>query len=189
MKVLSIILTSSKYKLLLRCIDSVINQYPVNFEYDVVINVNTKNEEYFKKVSEEIPNLYKNYNLIIIRTESNGYPGKGHNSCLNIFKTNKQYDYLLMIDGDDMYYPCAFQRFEKFLNKYPNMDLLHMMLNDRVHFSNEECYNFITNNKNMLGQWGSETFGMGTILGSWLEHYKSWRNLKFSPILIVMSSG
>ena len=142
MKVLSIILTSSKYKLLLRCIDSVINQYPVNFEYDVVINVNTKNEEYFKKVSEEIPNLYKNYNLIIIRTESNGYPGKGHNSCLNIFKTNKQYDYLLMIDGDDMYYPCAFQRFEKFLNKYPNMDLLHMMLNDRVHFSNEECYNY-----------------------------------------------
>jgi len=49
----------------------------------------------------------------------------------------------------------------------------------------EECYNFIINNKNMLAQWGSETFGMATILGSWLEHYKSWRNLKFSPILVV----
>lgn len=142
MKVLSIILTSSKYKLLLRCINTVINQYPVNFEYDIVININTKNEEYFKKVSKEIPKIYKNNNLIIIRTESNGYPGKGHNSCLNIFKNNKQYDYLLMIDGDDMYYPCAFQRFEKFLIKYPDMDLLHMMLNDRVHFSNDEAFNY-----------------------------------------------
>ena len=80
MKVLSIILTSSKYKLLLRCIDSVIKQYPVNFDYDIVINVNTKNQEYFKKVSIEIPKIYNN--LIIIQTESNGYPGKGHNSCL-----------------------------------------------------------------------------------------------------------
>ena len=142
MKVLSIILTSSKYKLLLRCIDSVIKQYPVNFDYDIVINVNTKNQEYFKKVSIEIPKIYKNNNLIIIQTESNGYPGKGHNSCFKIFKNNKQYDYLLMIDGDDMYYPCAFQRFEKFLNKYPDMDLLHMMLNDRVHFSNEESFNY-----------------------------------------------
>ena len=142
MKVLSIILTSSKYKLLLRCIDTVINQYPVNFEYDIVININTKNEEYFKKVSEEIPKIYKNNNLIIIRTESNGYPGKGHNSCLKIFQNNKQYDYLLMIDGDDMYYPCAFQRFENFLTKYPDMDLLHMMLNDRVHFTNDESFNY-----------------------------------------------
>jgi len=142
MKVLSIILTSSKYKLLLRCIDTVINQYPVNFQYDIVINVNTKNEEYFKKVSEEIPKIYKNNNLIIIRTKSNGYPGKGHNSCLDIFKNNKHYDYLFMIDGDDMYYPCAFQRFEKFLTKYPDMDVLHMMLNDRVHFSNDDSFNY-----------------------------------------------
>jgi hypothetical protein len=142
MKILSIILTSSKYKLLLRCIDTVINQYPVNFEYKVVINVNTTNEEYFNKVKKEIPILYKNHNLSIIRTESNGYPGKGHNSCLEIFKRNPVFDYLLMIDGDDMYYPCAFQRFEKFLNKYPDMDLLHMMLNDRVHFSNEDNFNY-----------------------------------------------
>ena len=141
MKILSIILTSSKYKLLLRCIDSVINQYPVNFEIILVINVNTKNDDYFNKVKKEIPLLYKN-NITIVRTESNGYPGKGHNSCLEIFKNNDSFDYLLMIDGDDMYYPCAFQRFENFLNKYPDMDLLHMMLNDRVHFSNEDNFNY-----------------------------------------------
>jgi len=141
MKILSIILTSSKYKLLLRCVNSVINQYPVDFEYTIVINVNTTNDEYFNKVKTEIPLLYKN-NISIIRTESNGYPGKGHNSCFEIFKTNPTFDYLLMIDGDDMYYPCAFQRFGKFLKKYPDMDLLHMMLNDRVHFINDDNFNY-----------------------------------------------
>ena len=49
----------------------------------------------------------------------------------------------------------------------------------------EESYNFIINKNNMITQWGSETFGVATILGSWLDHYKSWKNLKFSPILIV----
>ena len=49
----------------------------------------------------------------------------------------------------------------------------------------EESYNFITNKNKMLTQWGTETFGMATILGSWLENYKSWKNLKFSPLLIV----
>ena len=49
----------------------------------------------------------------------------------------------------------------------------------------DESYNFITNKNKMLTEWGTETFGMATILGSWLENYKSWKNLKFSPLLIV----
>ena len=49
----------------------------------------------------------------------------------------------------------------------------------------EESYNFIINKKNMLTEWGTEEFGIATILGSWIENYKSWKNHKFSPILIV----
>ena len=33
--------------------------------------------------------------------------------------------------------------------------------------------------------WGGEDFGIATILGSWSEHYKSWKNLKFAPVLII----
>lgn len=144
MKFLSIILTSSKFDLLVRCLKSVINQRKVNFEYKIIVNVNTLNEDYYKLVLDKIPKFFnlKKSNIEIVRTESNGRPGKGHNSCLKLFKEKKEYDYLTMIDGDDLYYPVAFQRFELFLKKYPNLDLLHLMLNDRVHFQNEENYNY-----------------------------------------------
>ena len=144
MKFLSVILISSKFELLVRCVKSIINQKPVSFEYKIIINVNTLNDKFYQQVIKEIPIIFnmEKYNIEIIRTKSNGRPGKGHNSCLELFKERKEYDYLTMIDGDDLYYPIAFQRFELFLKKYPNMDLLHLMLNDRVHFQNEENYNY-----------------------------------------------
>jgi len=51
----------------------------------------------------------------------------------------------------------------------------------------DESYNFITNKNKMLTQdkWGTENFGISTVLGSWSDHYKSWQNIKFAPILIV----
>jgi len=144
MKLLSVILTSSKFNLLVRAIKSVINQKKVDFDYDIIVNVNTLNEEFYNIVLKKIPelfNLEKN-NIKIIRTESNGRPGKGHNSCIKLFKEMKNYDYLSILDGDDLYYPCAFQRFSTYLKKYKNLDLLHLMLNDRVHFQNEDDYTY-----------------------------------------------
>lgn len=144
MKFLSIILTSSKFDLLIRCLKSVINQKKVTFEYKIIVNVNTLNEDYYKLVINNIPKLFnlEKYNIEIVRTESNGRPGKGHNSCIKLFKEMTEYNYLTMIDGDDLYYPVAFQRFELFLKKYPDLDLLHLMLNDRVHFQNDDNYNY-----------------------------------------------
>ena len=51
----------------------------------------------------------------------------------------------------------------------------------------EEAYNFIVNKQKIISksEWGSEDFGIATVLGSWSQHYKSWKNLKFAPILIV----
>ena len=34
-------------------------------------------------------------------------------------------------------------------------------------------------------EWGGKEFGIATVLGSWSDHFKSWRNLNFAPILIV----
>ena len=50
-----------------------------------------------------------------------------------------------------------------------------------------ESFNFIINKKQMLvlEKWGGKDFGIATVLGNWSEHYKSWKNLKFSPLLIV----
>ena len=50
-----------------------------------------------------------------------------------------------------------------------------------------ESFNFIINKKQMLvaEKWGGKDFGIATVLGDWSEHYKSWQNLKFAPILVI----
>ena len=123
-----IILTSSHVSYATRAYESVAGQQPVNFDYDVFINVNTLNPNYITEVRE----AFKDKPVTIVETESNGRPGKGHNSVLQIFKEHPQYDYLIMLDGDDMFYPCAFQQLEQLLEKKPDTDLAHLMINDNI---------------------------------------------------------
>ena len=139
MKVLVLVLTSSKIKLLKRCVESVLNQRKVSFEYDIKIIVNTLNDNYYGEVLEKI----KYEEVEILRTESNGFPGMGHNSCLKTFQELEEYTHCSFIDGDDLLYPVAFQQYEKMLNKEPELDLLHLMLNDRVHFDNKDNFNYL----------------------------------------------
>ena len=126
-KAVVFVLTSNKLKLLHRCIKSVDNQFPVNFEYDKKIIVNTLNDNYYKKVLEHYE---EREDWEIIRTESNGRPGRGHNSLFDVFKERTEYDYMIPIDGDDLYYPCAFELIEKSFIEEP--DILHLMLNDYI---------------------------------------------------------
>ena len=57
------------------------------------------------------------------------------------------------------------------------------------HFSMniDESYNFMIDSNRILtaDKWGSNNFGISDVLGSWGDHYKSWKNIKFAPILIV----
>jgi hypothetical protein len=50
-----------------------------------------------------------------------------------------------------------------------------------------ESYNFMINKNKMLtgSEWGGEDFGVTSILGSWSDHYVSWKSIKFAPFLIV----
>jgi len=54
-------------------------------------------------------------------------------------------------------------------------------------FNTEESYNFMTNSNKMIvgDKWSGKNFGIYEILGSWSDHYKSWQNIKFAPILTV----
>tara|TARA_B110000014_G_C20023005_1_gene530861 strand:- start:104 stop:955 length:852 start_codon:yes stop_codon:yes gene_type:complete len=51
----------------------------------------------------------------------------------------------------------------------------------------KESYNFISSKTKILSdnKWGSEDFGIIEILGSWSDHYNSWKNIKFAPIIII----
>lgn len=117
-KYLIIILTSSKLIFLKECYNSVKNQLPSNIDYDIIINVNTLDDTYYEEVLNELSEAF------VIRTESNGGPGKGHNSCHEYFREHPEYSHMINIDGDDFVYPFFMQRLEHYLSYNPDVIIL-----------------------------------------------------------------
>lgn len=130
-KFLITLLTSNNEKLLKLSYETVINQKNHDLDYDVIIVVNSLNSDYYNNVCEE----FSDYDVEIIETESNGKPGKGHNSVMNVFKNHKQYDYLITIDGDDFLYPYALHQLEKSLKEEP--DILVLQGNDLLSWNSD----------------------------------------------------
>ena len=83
-----------------------------------------------------------------------------------------------------------------FTNKENTMAAIYIVRDPRNlitslsnHYSmsaNEAC-NFLTDKNKIisLSERGAEDFGIATVLGSWSDHFKSWKNLKFAPVLII----
>ena len=131
-KFLITILSSSNSQLLKLSYDTIISQLNNPFDFQIVIIINSINSNYYNEVIK----LFENIDVEIIETKSNGKPGIGHNSCINLFKNRKQYDYLIHIDGDDFLYPYSFHQLYKALiktkknDKYP--DILVIQGNDLI---------------------------------------------------------
>ena len=127
-KFLLCILTSSNEKLLKISYENALNQNNHNLDYTIIIIVNSLNPEYYHNVCEE----FKNIDVEIIETESNGRPGKGHNSVINVFKNRIQYDSMLLLDGDDFLYPCALEQLSKGFIKEPHIDIITLKSTDKL---------------------------------------------------------
>ena len=157
-KVLVTLLTSYNLKCLQNSYKSIKNQYKSNLNYSILIVVNTLNDNYFL----DVKNTFKDCE--IIRTESNGSPGKGHNSVIKLFKEKQEYDYLIPLDGDDILYPCALKRLEIYLQYNPDIlmlpftDLLKISYPERVqHIGiSNKCYLSFNNYLDMKQQWYSD---------------------------------
>ena len=136
-KFLITILSSSNKHLLKLSYDTIINQKLHPFDYTIVIIINSLDVDYYNQVLQE----FKNIDVEIIHTKSNGKPGMGHNSCIDIFKKKLQFNYLIHIDGDDFLYPYAFHQIYKALiqtkknNKYA--DILVLQGNDLISWYNQ----------------------------------------------------
>ena len=133
-RVLISILTSGKIDLLLLCYESVTKQELAcavgaegaagapKYTYDVVVVVNSTDAGYAETVRALLPGVE------VVVTESNGRPGKGHNSVLTNFRRRafgaEKYDYCLLVDGDDFLYPRALSRLEYYLDYEPDVLLL-----------------------------------------------------------------
>lgn len=112
-RILVTLLTSSKFNYLKLAIECVEQQLSNNLDVTLIIVVNTLKEEYYQKVKEEI----KGHE--VVRTESNGRPGKGHNSLFEVFRKGT-WDYLVPVDGDDFLYPTALRNIEQYIKYKPD---------------------------------------------------------------------
>lgn len=128
MKFIVAILTSYDSKSCKLTYETIINQNNNNLDYSIFIIVNSKNKNYFKEINNEFTGI----DVKIIETFSNGYPGKGHNSVLNVFKNETIYDYCILIDSSDLFYPNAFVNLEYYLNYNP--DMLFICYHDHLSF-------------------------------------------------------
>ena len=109
-----------------RLIVSVAAQFQSIFEVHGLVVCNTQNTDYpveAKKVADT-------FGWEFVQTESNGKPGKGKNSVLEIFQNRTEFDYLLMMDGDDMLYPTALHQLEAIVRG--GADVVGLLTNDIV---------------------------------------------------------
>lgn len=127
-KYLVTLLTSSKLLYLKLSYDSFYNQFnKSNINYEIIIIINTLNNDYASSVLNEFNNKCK-----VIRTDSNGFPGKGHNSCIEYFRNNSSYDYLIPIDGDDFVYPWFLDSICNYNNELYKTDILLLPFSDII---------------------------------------------------------
>lgn len=142
------LLVSSNLNIFKYTFESVINQ--INYDdFDIFIIVNTLDELFYNKLINFFKN--KSYKKLkkIIRTESNGKPGKGYNSVFNLFKNNINYNYLIFMDGDDFLYPEALYKINDIvINKKPDIIQLagctKINIINKLNRSNNKDYSFIS---------------------------------------------
>lgn len=127
--ILITLLTSNNLIYLNEAYKCIINQQNITMKYTLAIIVNTLNDDYYNDVIRNFPNDN------IIRTESNGYAGKGHNSVLTYFKNHPEYEYIITLDGDDFLYPYALHHLEKYIKSPYNPDVLILPFTDKLLFN------------------------------------------------------
>lgn len=128
-KLLVCALTSRDPARLARLIQSVCGQYPCpHITWSGLVVCNTLDADY----SREALVVACAYGWDFAVTKSNGKPGKGKNSALELFSKlpNTEHDYLLLLDGDDFLYPTAFQQIHRLLLSQP--DVVGLQTNDTI---------------------------------------------------------
>lgn len=98
--VLLAILTHHDLPRLERAVQSARRQQSAPVDVDIVVVINTRDVRHAYLAVEACAA----WNVHSVITESNGLPGRGKNSCFDVFLYS-DHDYLCQLDGDDWLYP------------------------------------------------------------------------------------
>ena len=153
-KILLTLLTNHKLDKLTRLVKSVEGFIPDDsIEIKTVIVVNTLNDDYYNEVKNA------GFSFDIVRTESNGKPGKGKNSCRDLFLKSDA-DFMSQVDGDDWLYPTWTKSMAQHIHHYPNIDALGLLPVDYVTTYRRGGHEFMVgpNDEFHAGVWGGSLF-------------------------------
>ncbi len=153
-RVLVCILTSSRPALARLCWESVASQQNHRLSFDVVMLVNSIDPGHHSNILQ----VMQGTPVRVVVSDSNGRPGRGHNSVLALFQELTEYDYLIPIDGDDFLYPTAFHQIEK-------------TLSDPVHCLAVQTNDSLTREKRLVRHVG---LGNDWRLVSWFDDCENW---------------
>ena len=162
MKLMLCLLTSYDLPRLKRLVYNVQHEIFDNkfFDFRPIIVVNTLSEDYYQSV------LREHFPYPVVRTESNGKPGKGKNSCCELF-LQSDCDFLTQFDGDDILYPTYLLSLQKHLEHYNNIDILGIIPMDVIQRIDYLAGHFFNLEKDInAGVWGLSEINMSNrILG------------------------
>lgn len=119
-------LTHRDSKKLSRLIWSAQNQFPANIVVEGLVVCNSNDLDYV----EEARRVAVDAGWMFRSTPSNGMPGRGKNSVLELFAQSSGYDYLFLMDGDDFLYPTAFDQIEQLTRV--GSDVVGLLTNDVI---------------------------------------------------------
>lgn len=138
----------------IRAIKSCFTQKDHKLLYGVHVVINSQDLDFTSEISK-----YCNDNVIEYSiTQSDGTPGTGKNSVLEIFQ-NSDYTHLSQLDGDDLFYPTFLKQIQRHLYKYPTTDVLATLPCDSIYINYEDGFDKLEN-------------GFYSLI--WSTHYITW---------------
>jgi hypothetical protein len=110
----------------IRSVRSILNQKECYFDFDIKVVTNSLKEEYHDEVIAAFKEegLFGHPKIEIVKTESNGTNGRGHNSLVELFREAEEYSHMMYLDSDDFYYPTAFKAIS-ILSEKKSFDVLN----------------------------------------------------------------
>lgn len=126
-----------------RCVRSVYEQESHPFDYRVRVICNTNDSRYTETITAALQDAMPDSDWCVFETASNGGNGMGHNSVMDHYKQwheDESWTHLMMIDGDDFYYPCAFECIDEIYSLVEFDYLSNMQFTDsiRVHETHQD---------------------------------------------------
>ena len=128
--ILVALLISSKFDIVKKTLDTLLTQHRFD-DYRIVVFINTLNESFAQEASDYFASNKHRLIHNVVRTESNGRPGKGYNSLYDYFKSSPEYEYLLTMDGDDFLYPESLYRINALISEHSRPDMINLAGNTK----------------------------------------------------------